>query len=91
MLFWGGSKTKLPDEQSLRQRVNQLETRIEALELASGERHIAVLNAVEKVMNQFRARVRKRDAEIPSEDAPQEAIVYPSEIPVPPRRRMRSF
>ncbi len=40
--------------------LNRLETRVERLELDHAERQVAVLSALEKVLNQLRARERKR-------------------------------
>lgn len=72
-------------------RLNQLEIRVEQLELASAERHVAVLNAVEKVLHQLKARARKRDDEKPLDDDLQGTI---ERVPLPlspPLRRMRGF
>jgi hypothetical protein len=41
-------------------RVNQLETRLERLELDHAERQVAVLNTLEKVLHQLAAREGKR-------------------------------
>lgn len=38
-----------------------LESRVERLELQHGERHITVLNTLEKLNRQFKARERMRD------------------------------
>lgn len=46
---------------ALQERVNQLETDVEQLRLDNSERQLAVLNAVEKIMHQLRARERKRE------------------------------
>lgn len=43
------------------ERLNQLETKIERLELDNADRQVAVLTTVEKVMHQLRARTRKRE------------------------------
>jgi TolA-binding protein len=48
--------------------LNQLETRIERLELDSAERQVSVLNAIEKTMTQLRAREAKREREKASQD-----------------------
>jgi hypothetical protein len=48
-------------DDSLAERMNGLETRMERVELDNGERQIAVLSALEKVLNQLRARERKRE------------------------------
>ncbi|MGH7180165.1 MAG: hypothetical protein ACREJC_22495 [Tepidisphaeraceae bacterium] len=44
------------------QDFSPLERRIERLELDHGERHVAVLNTLEKIMRQLGARERKRVA-----------------------------
>jgi len=41
---------------------NALETRVEHLEMDNAERQLAVLSALEKVLNQLRAREARRDA-----------------------------
>lgn len=48
------------------ERLNRLETTVERLELDNTERQLAVLNIVEKIQHQLRARERKRerDAEV---------------------------
>jgi hypothetical protein len=43
------------------ERLNQLETTVERLEMDAAERQLAVLNAVEKTMHQLRARESKRE------------------------------
>jgi len=40
--------------------LSPLESRVERLELQHGERHVAVLNTLEKLNAQFRARDRER-------------------------------
>lgn len=68
---WGSKKREPPPEApGLSERLNGLQTRLERLEIDSAERQIAVLNALEKVMTQFRAREakRERDAEAQGRD-----------------------
>lgn len=55
----GGSQGPQTDDSDA-SRLNQLETRVERLELDNAERQLAVLTAIEKVMHQLRARERKR-------------------------------
>lgn len=43
-------------------RINQLETRLERLEMDAAERQLKVLNTIEKVMHQLRARESRRVA-----------------------------
>ena len=68
-------------------RVNQLETRLERLELDHAERQVAVLNTLEKVLRQLSARegkrVRDRAAHQAEEDPPDDGV----DIVVPPGRR----
>ena len=49
------------------ERLNQLETRVERLELDNAERQMAVLGAMEKVLHQLRAREAKRAREAGAE------------------------
>jgi hypothetical protein len=46
---------------ALAQRLEQVETRLRALELDGAERQLKVLNAVEKIVHQLRSREAKRD------------------------------
>lgn len=72
--------------ESLVARINQLELNVEQLQLQSAERHIAVLNAVEKVLHQLHARTRKREAETPSQDDLQDQIALEASPYHPPLR-----
>lgn len=54
-------------EPSVLERLNQLETTVERLELDNTERQLAVLNVVEKIQHQLRARESKRAREAPNE------------------------
>lgn len=83
---------KLTEPESLRERVNHLETAVEGLQLQSHERQLAVLNAVEKVLHQFQARNRKREQEIVAQDAPQPTIdEQPAPLAYPQLRRKRNY
>lgn len=77
MFSWGAKKREPGREATgLSERLNELETRLERLELDNAERQVAVLNALEKVMTQFKAREAKRarDAEVQgTRDADPEA------------------
>jgi hypothetical protein len=46
--------------ESFRRELNQLQTRVQQLELDNGERQLAVLSACEKTLHQLRAREVKR-------------------------------
>ena len=59
-----------PFSQSHDDGLEALRNRVEALERDNHERQLAILSASEKVLNQLRARVRMREKEISSEDAP---------------------
>lgn len=48
------------EPESWRQAINELETRVEQMEIDRGERHIAVLAAMEKVQRQMNARIQRR-------------------------------
>ena len=71
-------------------RVNQLETRLERLELDHAERQVAVLNTLEKVLRQLSAREGKRvrdRATNQTEEAPED----PADVArVAPGPRVRS-
>lgn len=68
------------------ERLNQLETNVERLQMDAFERQVAVMNAAEKVLHQLRARERKRDremeAEIPDEAGGYAAGGLPGPAPV---------
>jgi hypothetical protein len=53
-----GLKEVLADHSGL---ILSLESRVERLELQHGERHVTVLNTLEKLNRQFKARERMRD------------------------------
>lgn len=69
-------------------RVDQLETRLERLELDHAERQVAVLNTLEKVLRQLAARegkrVRDRAAHEEQETALDDGGV--ARVPAEPRR-----
>lgn len=72
--MWPFRKTSSPPapepirQDSLELRLNSFETRVEALELDNAERQVAVLSALEKVLNQLRARDRSRAKKAPCTD-----------------------
>jgi hypothetical protein len=76
----------------VRDELNRLENRIKTLELESAERHVAVLNSIEKVMYQLYGREAKRgrprkpvdEVEETAPDGPGPAWMDPGE---PQRRR----
>lgn len=51
-----------------------LESRLERLELDHGERHVAVLNTMEKLMRQLGARERKRERDAEDGDGGQDVL-----------------
>lgn len=55
------------------ERLNRLETRVERLELDNAERQVAVLSSLEKVLNQLRARERKRERDADEVDPTESA------------------
>jgi hypothetical protein len=65
------------EAESLSERLNRLETRMERVELDNGERQLAVLSALEKVLNQLRARERKRERDN-GDEPPEELTPAPS-------------
>lgn len=82
--------------------LNQLQTRVERLELDHAERQVEVLSALEKVLHQLRARERKRErdngdgADVAQEEYsgggvdPSGAAVHRHEL-AEVKRRMRGF
>lgn len=64
--------------------LKQLETRVKQLELTDAERQLAVMNALEKVMYQLRAREDRRRAR-EEEDVEEEQPEL--EFPLPARAR----
>lgn len=75
-------------------RLNQLETRMERVELASAETHMMTLNAVEKVIHQLNARTRKRQRDEEQEEQGQQGELAVGDNPpgsVQLARRFRRF
>lgn len=67
--MWPFSSRPSP-AQSYLDKLDELQTRVERLELDSADRQVAVLNAIEKTMTQLRARVAKRERDSASQDDP---------------------
>ena len=75
---WRNTRTAAPrlereqgqDAATSAERLNRLETRVERLELDNAERQVAVLSSLEKVLNQLRARERKRERDAEESDEP---------------------
>ena len=59
------------EDESLRKRVNQLETDLETLRLDRAAMMVNVLSACEKVLHQLGARERKRDRENDAPESPR--------------------
>lgn len=76
------------------ERLNQLETTLEGLQLEHADRQLAVLNAVEKVLHQLGARQRKREREEPEPDQPPQLGFdrgEPLDAKIPMVNRFRRF
>ena len=67
------------------ERLNQLETRLQRLELDNAERQVAVLSSLEKVLHQLRAREVKRVRDGNSV-AGEEAAADPERVAEPAAR-----